>query len=302
MLWVLPNRQKQLELLPSLARLGGKVAMHRIIAGVISTTLLSCTFGLAGDQAKNGDKDPSHPPFKVLNGSRANPNITLTELLDSYEKAVGGKEAIEKIRTLVAYEERRAEAKLGEQRYGSSVAYFKFPNKSKSVLTLPGGSKGVIGYDGKIAWYDSPSEGIQRVPSEENAFAAQELNLFNRLHLREVFPQMKLVGSSKVEGRDVYAVYSSVGRSYRDLYFDAETRLLILSVEVQLGVGRTLMTVEAYSDFRVVNGVKFPFAVKGIEFNHENSYEIIRTRIECNIPLGDDFFSVNATTAKEGGS
>lgn len=268
--------------------MGGEIVMHRIIVGVTSATLLFCTFGLAGGQDQNGDS--SHPAFKILNGSRANPRITLTELLDSYEKALGGKEAIEKIRTVVAYEERRAEAHPGDWRLGSCVEYFKFPNKAKSVLTLPSGSKDVTAYDGKTAWYYSPSDGVQQISPEVNALAAQELNLLKLLHVREALPNMTLRGSSKVEGRDVYVVDASLERIglHRSLFFDAETRLLIGSIVVQ---PRTLIIEQVYTDFRVVHGVKFPFAVRAIEYNPESSLEIKRTRIECNVPLRDNFFS-----------
>jgi hypothetical protein len=57
---------------------------------------------------------------------------------------------------------------------------------------------------------------------------------------------------------------------HRSLFFDAETRLLIASVVAQLGAGRTLVTEQIYSDFRVVHGVKFPFTVRAIEYNHQN--------------------------------
>jgi hypothetical protein len=256
---------------------------------------------MAGGQAQNGDKDSSHPAFKVLNGSRANPSITLTELLESYEKAVGGKEVIEKIRTVVAYEARRAQTKPGDPRFGSSVEYFKFPNKPKNVLTIPSGNKDATGYDGKTVWYGGPNEGIQRMPSEMNVFAAQESNLFSLLHLRVAFPQMMLAGSSKVEGRAVYVVdapFGSLGL-YRHLFFDAETRLLIGSVVIQLSAGPTLISEQFYSDFRVVNGVKFPFAVRAIEYTSQSSLEIRMTRIECNIPPPDDFFSRNSTTGEK---
>jgi len=283
---------------------GGKTVMHRIAVGVTSATLLFCALEVAGGQANDKEKDRSHPAFRVLNGSRANPKITLTELLDSYEKAVGGREAVEKIRTVVAHEERRTEIKpAGEQLFGSSVEYFKFPNKAKSVLTLPSGLKDVSAYDGKIAWHNSPSEGIRQLPPKENALAAQELNLFSLLHLRETFPLMTLEGSSKVEGRDVYVVSASLKslELYRSLFFDAETRLLIGSIVVRVGADRTLITEQVYSDFRAVHGVKFPFAARAFEYNHQNSFEIKRTRIECNIPLRDDFFSVNSTTAEKSG-
>ncbi|PYX63773.1 MAG: hypothetical protein DMG78_31315 [Acidobacteria bacterium] len=59
------------------------------------------------------------------------------ELLASYEKAVGGKAAVAKIRTVAAYEERRAQTKRGEPRFGTAVEYFKFPKKAKNVLTAP---------------------------------------------------------------------------------------------------------------------------------------------------------------------
>ncbi len=283
--------------------MGGKFVMYRIIVGFTYATLLFCTFGMAGGQAKDEDKDSSHPTFKALNGSRANPRTTLTELLDSYEKAVGGKDAIQKIRTVVAYGERRAQTKRGEPRFGSSVEYFKFPDKVKNVLTIPSGSKDVTVYDGETVWHDGPNEGIQQKFPEMNVFAVQELNLFSLLHVRAAFPQMMLVGSSKVEDRDVYVVdapFGSLGL-YRHLFFDAETRLLIGSIVVQLAAGQTLISEHFYSDFRVVNGVKFPFAVRAFEYNSQSSLEIRVTRIECNIPLRDDFFSVNSTTAEKSG-
>jgi hypothetical protein len=283
-----------------------KIVMHRIIVGVISTTLVFYTFGMAGGQAKNGDEVSSHPSFKVSNGSRANPNITLTELLDSYEKAVGGKEAIEKIQTVVAHEEISAESNhAGDELFGNCVEYFKSPNKAKNVVAMPSGRTGTTGYDGNVAWYDSPSGGIQQMSPKLSALAEQELNLFKLLHLRAAVPLITLEGSSKVEGRDVYVVNASIGSLglHRDLFFDAKTRLLIGSAVVQLGAAQTLITAQFYSDFRVVNGVKFPFAVRAIQYNPQNSFVIKRTRIECNIPLGDDFFSVNsAKTAVKSGT
>jgi hypothetical protein len=278
--------------------MGGKI-MYKIIVGVTFATLLSCMSGTAGSQAKNGDKDSSHPAFKVLNGSRANPSITLTELLESYEKAVGGKEAIEKIRTVVAYEERRAQTKTGAPRLGSAVEYYKFP-KAKNALTTPSGSKDAGSYDGKTSWHGDPNEQVQHMPSkmnalaakgmpsETNVFAARESGLFDLLHLRVALPKMRLAGSSKVEGRDVYVV-DAPGESglYGHLFFDAETRLLIGSVVIQLAGSQTLISQQFYSDFRVVNGVKFPFAVRAIEYTSQSSLEIRMTRIECNVPLPD---------------
>jgi hypothetical protein len=288
--------------------MGGETVMHRIIVGVASATLLFCTFALAGGQDQNGDKHASHPAFKVLNGSRANPNITLPELLDSYENAVGGREAIEKIRTVVAYEERRAQTKTGAPRLGSAVEYYKFP-KAKNALTTPSGSKDAGSYDGKTSWHDDPNEQIQHMPSKMNAlaakgmpseinvFAARESGLFDLLHLRVALPQMRLAGSSQVEGRDVYVV-DAPGESgvYGHLFFDAETRLLIGSVAIRLAGSQTLISQQFYSDFRVVNDVKFPFAVRAIEYTTQSSVEIRMTRIECNIPQPDDFSSVNSTT------
>jgi len=279
--------------------------MNRIAVAVTSATLLFCTITVAGGQAENGDKDSSHPTFKVLNGSHANPRITLTELLDSYEKAIGGREAVEKIHTIIAHEEKRTEIKsTGEQLFGSAMEYFKYPNRAKNVFTMPSGRRNVIVYDGKIAWHLSPLGKFQQLTKEENALIALELDLFNLLHLRAAVPKMMLVGSSKVEGRDVYVVNAPVESLglHRRLFFDAETRLLIGSIDVQLGKEGTLVAEQVYSDFRVVNGVKFAFAVRAIEHVNQNSFEIKRTRIECNIPLRDDFFSVNSTTAERSGN
>lgn len=255
--------------------------MRRIIVGVISATLLLCCFGVAGGQVKNDDKDSSHPAFKVLNDSHANPNITLPELLDSYEKAVGGREAIQKIQTAEAYEERRAQSKEAEPEFSSSVEFFKFSNKAKNV------SKDVFGYEGETVWHDRPKEGIQKRRRRElNVFAMQEFDLFSLLHLRTAFPQMTLVGSSKVEGRDVYMVdapVESLGLHW-SFFFDAETRLLIGGVVVQHTPDQILISEHFYSDFREVNGVKFPFVFRAFEHSSQSSLEIKVTRIKCNAP------------------
>ena len=273
--------------------------MNRIAVAVTSAILLLCALGMAAGQAKNGDKDSSNPAFKILNGSRANPRITLAELLDSYEKAVGGKEAVEKIRTAVVYEERRAQTKSGDPRSGTSTEYFNFklPNEA---LTIPS-SKDVPGYDCETIWHDGPNEGIQKMSREMNVFAAQELNLFSLLHLRAAFPQMTLAGASKVENRDAYMVYApleSLGL-HRSLFFDAETRLLIGSVVVQQAPGRTVISEQFYSDFRVVNGIKFPFKFRAFEHNSQSSLEIRVSHIECNIPSTR---LVNSTTAERSGT
>jgi len=123
--------------------------MNRIAVAVTSATLLSCPIVAAAGQAKNGGEDSSHSTFKVLNGSHANPRITLTELLDSYEKAIGGREAVDKIRTIIVHEKSTEIESTGEQIFGSAVEYFKYPNKVKSVFTTPSGRRNVHVYDGK---------------------------------------------------------------------------------------------------------------------------------------------------------
>jgi hypothetical protein len=300
MLWVFAGSSKAVGTSAKPRLIGGEIVVNKIVVAVTSATLLFCTIRVTGGQAKNGDKDSSHPAFKALNDSHASSTITLTELLDSYEEAVGGREAIEKIRTVVSHEERRSETKSGNQLLARSVVYFKFPSRAKCVLTLPNGSKDVTGYDGKIAWYDSPSEGIQRMPPGKNALAGQELNLFSLLHLRSTFPQMTLAGSSKIEGRDVYVVDASLGNLglHRSLFFDAETRLLISSIVVQPWPDGTLIIEQIYSDFRAIHGVKFPFTLRAFEHVHQDSLEVKRTRIECNIPLRNDLFSVNSLVGR----
>lgn len=141
---------------------------------------------------------------------------------------------------------------------------------------------------------------MQQLTQEESAVAAQELDLFKLLHLRATFPSMILVGSSKVGGRDVYVVDASIKSLglCRSLFFDAETRLLIGSIVALQETGGTETREEFYSDFRIVDGVKLPFAVRAVDYNLHNSVEITRTRIECDIPLRDDFFLMNSTTTE----
>jgi len=200
---------------------------------------------------------------------------TLDWVLERYIQALGGRAAIEKLKTRVCT------GRLVDDLSWADPPVQTHPLKAlaevpdKWVMTLEV-SKGTEqnGFDGRMGWKLNPDR-IERDGRMSRSWLGYVLNPQGPLRIRDYFPGMILKTEEVLSGRPVYAVKN---KTEKILYFDVETGLLSwISYAWEL------------RDYREVDGVQFPFRIATSRKGGE-SYFAFDT-VEHNVPIEDKQFA-----------
>lgn len=187
---------------------------------------------------------------------------TVDEILDKYVKALGGKEAIEKISSRIAKGTMEIE---GMGLNGPLEIYAKAPNKSATLIDLQGVGKITNVFDGEKGYSVDPQGGLRELSGAEFAAAKRNADFYEPLNLKKHFAKMEVKGKEKVGGADAYLIVATpaVGDPEK-LYFAVETGLLVrLDSDNETPQGK--MSFETYpSDYKEVNGVKVPHSLRQV--------------------------------------
>ena len=205
---------------------------------------------------------------------------TLDRILERYIQALGGREAIEKLRT------RACTGRYVDDLSWADPPVQSYPLKALAevpdrwVITLHG-SKGIEqnGYDGRMGWKLN-ADRIEREDRMIRSWLGFILNPQGPLYIQEYFPGMTLEAKDALSGRSVYAVKNKTDKI---LYFDAETGLLSW-----IGSAWELR------DYREVDGVRFPSRVATSRKGGE-SYFAFDT-VEHNVPFDESQFAFPETS------
>jgi hypothetical protein len=119
--------------------------------------------------------------------------------------------------------------------------------------------------------------------------ARADADLQFALHIREIFPDLRVEYPETVDGREAYMVVGTrEGRPAWKFFFDSQSGLLVRTVryaDSPLGLDPTQID---YGDYRVVDGVKTPFtwtiARPGSRF------VILVREVLQNVPIDDEKF------------
>ncbi len=218
------------------------------------------------------------------------PAPTVEEILARYEAAVGDP-AIAR-----AYETRFVHSKVQELTGGESdlYEYFLAPGKYLRVMVRPEGALMRVGYDGKSAWEDGP-RGLVVVPREEVPAITRDAVLTWHLKLRELYPEMRVVGPATVTGKAAWHIEAATAQGDKEqLFFDASTGLLLRRQyeSVQPGGARSQRDL-LYEDYADFDGVKLPSVTRQMA-----PYAAL-TRIE-RVVHNDDIFDYAFAVPKRG--
>jgi hypothetical protein len=176
------------------------------------------------------------------------------QVLNKYVDALGGKTAIEKMRTRI--------------KKGTIVAHLlpsspieilqQSPDKVLQVITTP---KGVItqGYNGAAGWVADP-RGVRPLDGVALAALKLEADFYRDLHLPERYLRMTVTAREKIGEREAYVVEATTREHTTEkLYFDVQTGLLLRWVKfIETMIGSIPETTD-YDDYRAVDGVKIAF-------------------------------------------
>jgi len=185
----------------------------------------------------------------------------LEEVLEKYLRAIGGKAAVEGLRTQMLKSTRTSFNKMTPPQTSSLEVYKEAPNKLLVIATLPG----VVtyqGFNGTVAWVSYPGE-HREVPGAEALRLQRRAEFYGDLKLSERYRRLSVLGKERLGEREAFVMEAlPADEESEKLYFDSETGLLVrrrVDFKTVLGV---VPEVTGYEDYRAVDGIKLPFTIR----------------------------------------
>jgi len=221
------------------------------------------------------------------------------ELVSKYIAARGGLEKIKSISSM-----RMTGSMTMANLEVPITMLMKRPNSVRMEFTVKG-TTGVRAYDGATGWSLMPflgTPGPVAVTGSELQDLKEQADIDGALvDYKAKHNTLELAGKEKVDGADAYKlkVTRSSG-SVEWIYLDAATYLDIKedSTRSIQGVQRDVETF--ISDYRDVNGIKFPFAVRsGAKDAPEQQQKLIIDKVEMNVALDPALFRMPEATSSQ---
>ncbi|MDQ3744870.1 MAG: S41 family peptidase [Acidobacteriota bacterium] len=193
-------------------------------------------------------------------------------LLEKFYGAIGGREAFARLSTRISkgtFEGTSAGLKLD----GTIEILEKSPDKSVTLISVPGAGVMRRGFTGEYGYQQIPLMGFRRIEGAE----LDELKLtsdFNwMVDLERLYPKMTLKGTAESGGAQLQIVEAETAAGLpATLYFDAKTGLLVRRDRIY------------FEDYREVDGVRLPFTVR-------DDFSVVHlTEVKHNQPLDDARF------------
>jgi predicted Zn-dependent peptidase len=227
--------------------------------------------------------------FYDVDGKKIDPNaasvpvgISVDQIIDKYTAAVGGKEKVLSVKDLTTS---ITMAVQGMEL--SATIYQKAPDKFLMKLSIPGMEQKTL-FDGQKGGTYS-SMGNKELEAKEIPDAKYRYNLNNMLNYKSLNVTAKLGDLKKINDKDAYRVEFKLpsGSSIVD-YFDVESGLRVRE-ETDLNTPQGSFTqVVDMSDYRDINGVKYPFVIKTSVAGQTIEAKV--TKIEVNTGIEDSLF------------
>ncbi|HEX8652383.1 MAG TPA: c-type cytochrome [Pyrinomonadaceae bacterium] len=214
---------------------------------------------------------------------------TVDQVLSRYVEALGGRAALEKLKTRVM--------KGSQIRFDGTASpleiYQAAPNKLVAIVTT---ANGVVasGFNGTVGWSRNP-RGQRELSGEQLTQMKRTAEFYSGLRLKELYPKMTLEGKEKVGDREAYVIRTQVSeKRVEKLYFDTQTGLLIRNLGLDETILGYIPDQEDFSDYREVDGVKLPFNIQMSYVDPWIGWTRKFTEIKHNVPVEDMKFNIPA--------
>jgi hypothetical protein len=262
------------------------IRMNVMMLALTLLTLMT-TLAVAAQEKKT---DPSKPDPKPVATTPAKPAVatpTVDEILDKYVKAIGGKEAIEKVTSRVE------KGTFELPTFGASgtlETFAKAPNKTAMTIEIGGFGKVESVFDGTKGWSADPQSGLRELSGAELAMTKRDADLYRSLKLKSLYTKLEVTGKEKVGDSDAYVIVGTPAEGKPEkMYFDVNNGLLTrMDIEVESPQGA--MAFQVYlQDYKPVDGVKVPHTMR--RESEAISFIIKLTEVKQNVPVEDAKFN-----------
>jgi len=230
-----------------------------------------------GATAKDANaKDPALPSAEELSAKCA--------------KGSGGKEAWAKISTLVLSGTLEVPA-MGAT--GKVEIIAKAPNKILQTTSIADGQfVQKQGFDGRVGWKYDTQQGLKKLEGAELEEARTDANFDADVRLKEIYPDMKVTGRTKIGTHDAYAaVAHGAGGKTITFYFDPESgRRIAEDTEGPDESGKVEKTSLTFEEYKAVEGIQI--ATKIGVTTPAFSLVINVQEVKHNVPVDDATFAM----------
>lgn len=187
--------------------------------------------------------DKQQTPFAIIEGYRAEGLViaateriatnvgsmpTVDQIIESDIRAIGGRTAVENLKTIVAtgfYEITAGNKTLT----GDLEEYIKLPDKELSIMYY-GSTPKMEGFDGVVGW-TSDSDGVKTMSEMHLGLVKRNLALSFLTDVKkfnQLYPRTLLRGKQEIGGQETYVVEATPDKGRPEtLYFDTRTGLLL---------------------------------------------------------------------------
>ena len=186
------------------------------------------------------------------------PLPTIEQVLDKYATALGGADALGKVKTRTI----KATRSVNNAAPVAEEVYEKSPDKMLVVTAFPQMAVST-GYNGADNWTLGGRGETSIHEDELEQFKRDAQFTFEPLKLKTIYKDMAVAGIDKVNDKEVYVVRATTPSGARErLYFDKQTGLLARRFTASTTpIGAFPFQID-YDDYRAVDGVKIPYAIK----------------------------------------
>jgi hypothetical protein len=209
---------------------------------------------------------------------------TVDQILERYTRALGGEQALSKVKT----RKRSGEVEVAGVR-GTFEIYEAAPNKQLLSGSLPPPVGSVTqAFDGSIGWVKNQN-GVFQMSGEGAAQAKMEANFYADTKLKEQFTTMTVAGIEREGGREFYVIEATrPAGTVERLFFDVRSGFLVRRSWMTQTFFGALPNATDFDNYKKVGGVWLPFTVRrlrsGTNFvQHISEYKL-------NVAMDDAIF------------
>ena len=223
------------------------------------------------------------PAAPHVHDDGANANLpTADQILDKYIAAVGGADALRKIKSRV----QKGTLEAGGMQYPIEV-YSEAPDKRISI-SHPQGGESVTAFNGEVGWL-AIRNGVHRMTAAEKEAARLDAEMYFPLRVRELYKEFHVKPGEVIDGHATYMIQASApGRPALQLYFDQQSGLLLRQMRfAETPLGRNPTQID-YADYEETDGVKIPY--RWTLSRPNGTFTIKVDSVQQNVPVDAKLF------------
>jgi outer membrane lipoprotein-sorting protein len=220
---------------------------------------------------------------------------TATEILQKFEKAIGGRDVWSGFTTRTMKGIYQPEDLSG---FAGIEIIAKAPNKKFMKTTFPNGLALREVCDGKSAWIEDPRGGMHEFTGAALESRLRLANFSNTSTGMLMMLTGKVVGTAQVGAHSTYVMEFGADKKVTSkVYFDVDSGFAVRADDT-IHRENGDYTVQTFTDdYRPVDGAYFPFRIRHVEPG--NVFTVRITQIKNNPPVDDSVFQKTESAAGE---